>query len=381
MTERIYLSPPHMSGNEIKYIESAFSSNWIAPLGPNVDKFEEDMKTYLGSGFPVAVNSGTSAIHVALDLLGVKSGDYVLCSSLTFVASANPILYLGAIPIFIESDLDSWNLCPDSLRLALEDLKKKSIAPKALIAVDLFGQSAKYQEIAAICNEFDIPIIEDSAEALGSSYKGKKCGLFGEYGVFSFNGNKIISTSGGGMLICKTAEEAEKAKYLITQARDEASYYLHSKCGYNYRMSNIIAGIGIAQLQVLDERVKRRREIFEYYKKELSEFSFIKFVPTHDDFFSNCWLSCFYIDSSSDKSPKDIINSLEENNIEARRIWNPLHKQPLFIDSLFYKSGDSISEMLFERGVSLPSGSNLTSEQLERIVTIIKSALKDNDEK
>lgn len=376
MSERIYLSPPHQTGNEIKYIQEAFDTNWIAPLGPNVDRFENEMKEYLGGGFPVAMSSGTAAIHIALILLGIKPGDYVLCSSLTFVASANPIKYLGAIPVFVDSSQDDWNICPSSLKIAIENLKEKNIQPKALVAVDLLGSPANYDEIVPICNQFNIPIIEDSAEALGSSYGDIKCGLFGEFGVFSFNGNKILSTSGGGMLVCKTKEMAYQALKLITQAREPAPYYLHTTVGYNYRMSNIIAGLGIAQLQSLEDKVKRRREIFDRYQGELEKHEFIKFIPETKKQHSNRWLSSFLINPELTKiNPEKIINALENENIEARRIWKPLHSQPLFENNDYFHSGTSNSDLIFDRGVSLPSGSQLTEDQQSKIIKIITEAI------
>jgi pyridoxal phosphate-dependent aminotransferase EpsN len=375
MKEKIYLSPPHMTGNEQQFINDAFKSNWIAPLGPHVDKFERDMEIYLGAGHAVAMISGTSAIHLALILLGVGPGDIVLCSSMTFVASANPILYLGATPVFVDSEEESWNICPLSLDQAIKDQIKKGQKPKALIAVDLLGQPADYDKISKICDHYDIKLIEDSAESLGASYKNKKCGLFGDFGIFSFNGNKIISTSGGGMLICHSKEVADKAKYLITQARDDAPYYKHSTTGYNYRMSNILAGVGIAQLEALDERVSQKINVFNYYREALSKYSFLNFIPQPSETISNRWLSSLLIDKEVKLKPETIITALENENIEARRLWKPLHSQPLFKNCNYYSNGESFSDFIFERGFSLPSGSQLTNNQLERIISIVKPIL------
>ena len=374
MKKKIYLSPPHMSGNEQDYINKAFESNWIAPLGPNVDNFEKNAERYLGGGYAVALNSGTSAIHVALIMLGVEPGDTVFCSSMTFVASANPIMYVGAEPVFIDSEKESWNICPDILEKAICEVEVK---PKVLIVVDLLGQSANYKKIVAICKKYGVAIVEDAAEALGAEYDGEKCGLFGDFGIFSFNGNKILSTSGGGMLICKSKEDAERAKFLITQARDKAPYYLHTEVGYNYRMSNIIAGIGIAQLGVLDLRVRKKREINSYYKRELSSIECIEFMPEPSWSLSTKWLTSITIKLSSSIVPDDVINALECEGIEARRLWKPLHTQPLFSGYKYYSSSKSICDDLFNRGVSLPSGTQLEKSDLERIVTVIKDLFKN----
>ena len=361
-----------MSGEEIEYIKKAFTSNWIAPLGPHVDEFEELIQNYIGGGYAVAMNSGTSAIHIALTLLNIKEGDTVLCSSLTFVASANPILYIKAKPIFIDSQESDWNLCPKALKIAINDQINKGNKPKALIVVDLLGMPADYDKIIDICKEHSIPIIEDSAESLGATYNNKKCGLFGDFGVFSFNGNKILSTSGGGALICKTKEQAERAKYLITQARMPKDYYLHKEVGYNYRMSNIVASIGIAQMSVLNDRVTKKREVFEYYQKELSEVKDISFLLEPKDFYSNRWLSSFVISEQSNISPHNIIDKFKEHNIEARQIWKPLHSQPLFKDTPYYSVNDSFSDRLFERGISIPSGTQLSQEKQDLIIQLIK---------
>jgi len=378
--KRIFLSSPHMSGNEIKYIQEAFDSNWIAPLGPNVDAFEKEMSTYLGGRHALAMSSGTAALHIALKLVGLKEGDEVFCSSLTFIASANPIVYEKGIPVFIDSDLETWNMCPKALELALEDRRKKNKLPKAVVAVDLFGQSADYDLIVGLCEKYNVPLIEDAAEALGASYKGKKCGNFGKLAVLSFNGNKIITTGGGGMLLSDNPDHLKKAKFWITQARDPAPHYEHSEIGYNYRLSNILAGIGRGQLEVLDERVAKRREIFETYKKELAKFDFIKFMPEPKGYFSNRWLSAFYFSEEKEKEKEKrnidiyrILKELEKENIEARPIWKPLHNQPVFKGTDFFTSSKiPVSEILFKNGLCLPSSSNLTEEKQEMVISFLK---------
>ncbi|WP_191561452.1 aminotransferase class I/II-fold pyridoxal phosphate-dependent enzyme [Metabacillus idriensis] len=378
MKKRIYLSPPHMSGREQKYINQAFESNWIAPLGPNVDAFETEMADYLGAKSAVALSSGTAAIHLALKLLEVKKGDYVFCSTLTFVASANPILYEGAIPVFIDSEPDTWNMSPEALTQALIVAEKRNQLPKAIIVVNLYGQSAKMDEITTICELYAVPIIEDAAESLGSTYKGKNSGTFGKFGIFSFNGNKIITTSGGGMLISDEAELLEKARFLATQARDTAPYYEHSETGYNYRLSNILAGIGRGQLEVLDDRVRSRREIFEFYKEQLSELSGVHLMPELAETKSNRWLTAITINKEEfGKNAAALIQLLEKENIEARHIWKPLHMQPLFSDALFYPHSEKqiVSEELFNRGICLPSGSGMSREDQLIIINCIKSAI------
>ncbi|PLR68728.1 aminotransferase class I/II-fold pyridoxal phosphate-dependent enzyme [Bacillus sp. UMB0893] len=378
MKKRIYLSPPHMSGREQKYINQAFESNWIAPLGPNVDAFEKEMADYVGAKSAVALSSGTAAIHLALKLLEVKKGDYVFCSTLTFVASANPILYEGAIPVFIDSEPDTWNMSPEALTQALIDAEKRNQLPKAIIVVNLYGQSAKMDEITAICDFYAVPIIEDAAESLGSTYKGKNSGTFGKFGIFSFNGNKIITTSGGGMLISDEAELLEKARFLATQARDTAPYYEHSETGYNYRLSNILAGIGRGQLEVLDDRVRSRREIFEFYKEQLSELPGVHLMPELAETKSNRWLTAITINEEEfGKNAAALIQLLEKENIEARHIWKPLHMQPLFSDALFYPHSEKqiVSEELFNRGICLPSGSGMAREDQLIIINCIKSAI------
>ncbi|WP_308021287.1 DegT/DnrJ/EryC1/StrS family aminotransferase [Bacillus cereus] len=375
---RIYLSAPHMSGNEQKYIGEAFDMNWIAPLGPNVDAFEGELSSHVGVLDAAAVSSGTSAIHLALRLLDVKDGDKVFCSSLTFIASANPILYLGAKPVFIDSELETWNMSPQALERALRDANEKGILPKAVIVVNLYGQSAKMDEILSLCNEYDIPVIEDAAESLGSSYKGKASGTFGKFGIYSFNGNKIITTSGGGMLVSNDVEALRKARFLATQARDPAPHYQHSEVGYNYRMSNILAGVGRAQLQVLQERVHARRRIFDRYYQELSHIPGIQFMPELEDTYSNRWLTVLTVDEEKTGVPiQALLKQLENENIEARPVWKPLHMQPLFEDVMYYPHSESedVSRKLFETGVCLPSGSGMTEKDQTRVITCIKNIL------
>jgi pyridoxal phosphate-dependent aminotransferase EpsN len=377
---RIFLSPPHMSGNELKYINEAFETNWIAPLGPNVDAFEKELAEYVGVKGASAVSSGTAAIHLALRLLDVQQGDKVFCSSLTFIASANPILYQGAEPVFIDSEPDTWNMSPIALERAFEEAKREGQFPKAVIVVNLYGQSAKMDEILEICNKYNVPVIEDAAESLGSTYKGKKSGTFGKFGIYSFNGNKIITTSGGGMIVSDDIEALQKARFLATQARDPAPHYQHSQVGYNYRMSNIIAGIGRAQLEVLDDRVKARRAIFDRYVQALGDIDGIHFMPELEGTMSNRWLTTLTINQQKlGVTPMDIINALAEENIEARPVWKPLHMQPVFEGIKYYSHHEnwSISEELFANGICLPSGSNLTEEEQNRVIDVFIKAIKN----
>ncbi|MFJ7471534.1 DegT/DnrJ/EryC1/StrS family aminotransferase [Peribacillus frigoritolerans] len=377
--KRLYLSPPHMSGNEQMYISQAFETNWIAPLGPNVKSLEEEFAKYAGTKGALAVSSGTAAIHLALQVLGVTTGDTVFCSSLTFIASANPIIYQGAKPVFIDSESDTWNMSPKALELALEYAKKNREMPKAVILVHLFGQSAKVDEIKGICSKYKVALIEDAAESLGGTYKGKQTGALGDIGIYSFNGNKIITTSGGGMLVSNNEEYLHKALFLSTQARDPALHYQHSSIGYNYRLSNILAGIGRAQLEILDARVKVRRGIFDRYKKSLGNIPGITFMPELKDTMGNRWLTALTIDDKiNGVRSSDVINALEAGNIESRPVWKPLHLQPVFKNAAFFtESGDkSISSMLFEQGLCLPSGSGMTYEDQERVVEIVKEVLE-----
>jgi len=365
-----------MSGQEKKYIDKAFSDNYIVPLGPNVDELEDKILSFLNvKGLHVvAMNSGTAAIHIALKLLEIKQGEEVFCSTSTFVATANPILYEKAVPIFIDSEPETWNICPLSLQRAI-DIKRKSNSkiPRVLITVDLFGKSCNYDDISRICKENNIKIIEDSAEALGSTYKQNKCGVFGDYGIFSFNGNKIITTSGGGALVTHSKKDAQKALFLITQARDKAQFYLHSQTGYNYRMSNISAGIGIGQMNVIENRVNQRRNNFKIYKQLLKDCP-VTFLKEDQDSRSNHWLSTILINEDSKVKPEKLIEALDLYNIEARRVWKPLHTQPLFSNNDFFTVHDKpVSEDIFERGLCLPSSSFLKEIEIKDICEIIKS--------
>ncbi len=359
-----------MGGNEQKYVNDAFETNWIAPLGPNVNGFEDDIKSYLGSQNEVAVlSSGTASIHLALELIGVSKGDEVLCQSFTFSASANPIMYLGATPVFIDSEKDTWNMSPELLEIAIKDRIEKNKKPKAIVAVHLYGMPYKANEINAIAEKYDIAVVEDSAEALGSTYHDKACGTLSDFGILSFNGNKIITTSGGGALITKTKALKDKAVFLSTQARDDAPHYQHSHVGYNYRMSNVLAGIGRGQMEVLNNRVSARRANYEFYKKHLSGFNTIEFVDEPAGSYSNRWITCIKTDSFETR--EKIRLTLLEDDIESRPLWKPMHTQPVFKDCLHFSDGTS--EDLFEKGLCLPSGSNLTNDDLNRILEIINN--------
>jgi len=366
---KIWLSSPHMGGNEQQYVQEAFDTNWVAPLGPNVTGFEQDLENYLGNGNCVAaLSSGTAAIHLGLVLLGVQAGDEVICQSFTFSASANPILYLGAIPIFIDSEGDTWNMCPIALEEAIVDRISKGKKPKVIIAVSLYGMPFKVDAIKAVATKYDIPILEDSAEALGSSYKGDKCGTFGDIGVLSFNGNKIITTSGGGALVTQSKAIKEKAIFLATQARDNAPHYQHSEVGYNYRLSNICAGIGRGQMEVLDKHVGLRREMHQFYIDYFATIDGVTvFNEPNADFYSNHWLSVLLIDpaKTNGKTREDLRLYLEKDNIESRPLWKPMHLQPVFENFPFY--GGTLSATLFEKGLCLPSGSNLIAADKNRI--------------
>ncbi|WP_121665052.1 DegT/DnrJ/EryC1/StrS family aminotransferase [Metabacillus litoralis] len=373
-----------MSGQELKYIEEAFKTNWIAPIGPNVDAFEKEIAQYVGANEALAVSSGTAAIHLALSLLGVTRDDKVFCSSLTFIASANPIIYQGAEPIFIDSEPETWNMSPNALQRAFQDAVKEGILPKAVIVVNLYGQSAKMDEIIGICNQYDVPIIEDAAESLGASYKGRASGTFGKFGIYSFNGNKIITTSSGGMLISDDCDALKKARFLATQARDDAPHYQHSQIGFNYRLSNILAGVGRAQLEVLEDRIESRRAIFERYLEELSTLPGFSFMPELEDTFSNRWLTALTInEEEAGVSVLDILTALSEEQIEARPVWKPLHLQPVFYGKKYYPHHEleSISDKLFQNGLCLPSGSNMTDEDFERIINCIKQTVIKSKQK
>ncbi|MGB1000341.1 MAG: DegT/DnrJ/EryC1/StrS family aminotransferase [Flavobacteriales bacterium] len=371
MSSKIWLSSPHMGGNELKYIQEAFDTNWIAPLGPNVNGFEQDLESYIKEEAKVAcLSSGTGALHLALVLADVKLNDEVICQSFTFSASANPIAYQGATPIFIDSEKDTWNMCPVHLEKAIKDRILKNKKPKAIIVVHLYGMPAKMDEIVAISKKYEIPLIEDAAEALGSTYKGQKCGTFGDFGILSFNGNKIITTSGGGALVCKTEECKNKAIFLATQARDNAPHYQHSEIGYNYRMSNIVAGIGRGQMEVLDKHIAYRRANNEFYKNLFKNIDGITlFAEPTTDYYSNHWLSAILVDETkSGFSREELRLALEKDNIESRPLWKPMHLQPVFKDCKYY--GNNTSNHLFKNGLCLPSGSNLTSEDRERIQNV-----------
>lgn len=378
MTEKIWLSSPHMGGNELNYIHHAFEENWVAPLGPNVNGFEEDLEKFLGEKvYVAALSAGTAALHLALIECGVGYGDEVICQSMTFSASANPIAYQGATPIFVDSEADTWNICPSALRQAIEDRISNGKKPKAIVGVHLYGMPFKVDEVTAIAEEFDIPIIEDAAEALGSTYKGRACGTFGRFGVLSFNGNKIITTSGGGALVCRTEEDKAKAVFLSTQARDKAPHYQHSAIGYNYRMSNISAGIGRGQMEVIQDRVEARRTMSAFYSDLFKDISGVTvFTEPTTDFYSNHWLSAILIDKDkAGFSREDLRLALQGDNIESRPLWKPMHLQPVFAESPYY--GNTVAERLFEKGLCLPSGSNLTDEERSRINESIQSFIKN----
>lgn len=379
-SKRIYLSPPHKSGSEQEYIAEALATNWIAPLGPNVDMFEKDISEYTGVAGAVALSSGTAAIHLALKLLGVGVGDDVFCSSLTFTASANPIVYQSANPIFIDSEPESWNMSPQALQRAFADSCHSGKLPKAVIVVNLYGQSADLQPIKAICDSFDVPIIEDAAESLGASYYGKASGSIGKFGIFSFNGNKIITTSGGGMLVSDDLQALDKARFWATQARDSARHYQHSEIGYNYRMSNILAGIGRSQVKMLTHRVAARRAIFARYFAELSVIPGIDFMPEIEDSISTRWLTAMTVQPSlTGVRGLDIIDALEEENIEARPVWKPLHLQPVFRHCRYYPHfpRESVSDCLFENGICLPSGSGMSLEEQKRVIEVVKQCIRE----
>jgi dTDP-4-amino-4,6-dideoxygalactose transaminase len=379
-TSRIWLSCPHMGGGEMDFVMDAFSSNWIAPLGPHVDGFEADLQQYLGSGHVAAVSSGTAAIHLALILLGVKRGDEVICQNMTFSASANPVVYQGATPVFIDSERGTWNMCPQLLEEAIHDRIRRGKRPKAIIPVHLYGMPARMDEIMEIAGKYDIPVVEDAAEALGSAIGERKCGTFGHFGILSFNGNKIITTSGGGALISDNGAWIEKARFLATQARDAAPHYQHSETGYNYRMSNVLAAIGRGQMLVLNSRIAARRANFEKYREYFNSVAdhgfFVEFQPEPDGWYSNRWLTIILIDPHKNNGiTRDTLRAaLEANNIESRPLWKPMHQQPVFAGAPTYGSGTS--EKLFEQGLCLPSGSNLTDKEFERIFSALGKVFK-----
>ncbi len=368
MKPKIWLSSPHMSGEEQTYIKEAFDTNWVAPLGPNVNGFEKDLESYLKEDRHVAaLASGTSALHLSLILLGVTTGDEVICQSKTFSASANPIVYQGATPVFVDSEADTWNICPIQLEIAIKDRITKGKKPKAIIAVHLYGMPYKVDEIHKISRKYEIPVVEDSAESLGSHYKGQNCGTFGDLSILSFNGNKIITTSGGGALVARTEDLKNQAVFLATQARDNAPHYQHSQIGYNYRMSNIVAGIGRGQMTILDSHVEKRRSNHELYFNTFKENNQITFLQEPEGHYSNRWLSCILLDSFETREGLRL--ALEKENIESRPLWKPMHQQPVFKDAPSYLNG--VSDELFNRGLCLPSGSNLSKEELDRVISAI----------
>jgi pyridoxal phosphate-dependent aminotransferase EpsN len=374
--KRIFISPPSLSGNEIKYVTEAIQSNWIAPVGPDLNAFEKDIAVISGVKYAVGVSAGTAAIHLCLIYLGIKEGDTVFCSDLTFAGSCNPIAYIKATPVFIDSDLDTWNMSPVALENAFVWATENNKLPKAVIIVDLYGQSARFDELLAICNRYNVPVIEDSAEALGATYKGKKCGSLGDFGIFSFNGNKIITTSGGGMIVSSDKTALDKMKYLSTQAKLPLYYYEHTEIGYNYRMSNICAALGKAQLEGLAHKINRRHEIYDLYKKSFSNIS-IKMMPIFADGEPNYWLSVLTIDKNSGVTPINILECLEKHNIESRPVWQPMHMQPVFKDCRFFETKindntkECVSENIFASGLCLPSGNAMTLEEQQRVIDIV----------
>ncbi len=368
--KRIYLSSPTMNGREQDYIREAFQSNWVAPLGPNVNGFEKELAEYVGISHAVALSSGTAAIHLALKLCGIRKGDIVFCSSLTFSATCNPIIYEGGIPVFIDSERESWNMDPEALKKAF----LKYPEAKAVIVVNLFGIPAKLDELQAICGEHNVPLIEDAAESLGATYHGKQTGTFGRYGIFSFNGNKIITTSGGGMLVTEDGEAAAKTRFWATQAKEAKRHYEHKEIGYNYRMSNILAGIGRGQLLSLNEYIRKKKNIYELYKKGLEHIGAISFNPVPEGSEPNYWLTCIKLDVKCSIKPLNILLELEKENIEARPVWKPMHLQPVFKDCDFIslEEGVGVSQEIFEQSVCLPSDIKNTEEDMERIIGIVK---------
>lgn len=375
MEKRIFLSPPHMGGDEIRFVQEAFETNWISPAGPHIDQFEKELAAYNQVPHCAALSSGTAAIHLALIILGIKQYDEVICSSFTFSGSCNPIVYQGAVPVFVDANRETWNMDPVLLEEAIVDRQKKGRKPKAIIVVHLYGMPAMMNEIMQISRKYGIPVIEDAAEGLGARYKGQMLGSFGDIGIYSFNGNKIITTSGGGAMVSNREEWIQQARFLSTQARDNAPHYQHSSIGYNYRLSNVCAGIGRGQLKVLDERVIRRREIYQWYVERFNKYSSITFQPEADGSFANRWLTCILVqpEKKSTAGRETIRLALEKNNIESRPLWKPMHLQPVFADAPYY--GKNVSDDLFLSGLCLPSGTRLLEEDLNRIAGIIEDLL------
>ena len=372
MNSKVWLSSPHMGGGEFNFVKEAFDTNWIAPLGPHVDGFEHDLEAFTGAKHAAALSSGTAALHLALIMLGVQAGDEVICQSFTFSASANPIAYLGATPVFVDSEPDTWNMSPELLEKAIEGRIAAGKKPKAIVPVHLYGMPYQTERITEIAARYEIPVIEDAAEALGSTVNGKAAGTFGVMGVLSFNGNKIITTSGGGALISNEETYIKQARFLATQARDTAPHYQHSQIGYNYRMSNVCAGIGRGQMEVLEQRVKQRRNVYDFYVENLSDMGGISFLPEPEGYFSNRWLTTILVDpgKSNGITRETIRLGLEKDNIESRPLWKPMHLQPVFESCPSYIN--NVSEQLFNNGLCLPSGSNLKQEDLKRVVDNIK---------
>lgn len=373
MKYRIHLSPPHMSGHEMQYINDAFDSNWVAPAGPNIDAFENALCSYTSSKYAVALSSGTAALHLALAVLGVSEGDIVLCQSLTFVATANPILYLGAKPVFIDSEPVTWNICPNALEEAIRHYTGIGKKPKAVIVVHLYGMPARMEEVTYLCKKYDIRLLEDAAEALGSALHGTMAGTLGDIGILSFNGNKIITTSGGGALLTNHEAYAAKARFLAAQAREPVAHYEHSEVGYNYRISNVCAGVGRGQMQVLSERVERRRAIHQFYRQALIERPYVKFQGEPEGFSSNHWLTAMQMAHGLECKPQNVIDLLGKNGIECRPVWKPMHCQPLFTEMPVF--GGGVSEHLFAHGLCLPSGSGLTDSNLQEITDLLLQVL------
>lgn len=374
MNKRIYLASPHMGDEELKFVKEAFETNWIAPMGPNVDCFEKEVADYVGINSASALSSGTAAIHLALKSLNVEKGDIVFCSTLTFSASCNPIIYQGATPVFIDSEYESYNMCPKALEKAFIEAQKENKMPKAVVVVNLYGQSADLDKIKEICDRYNVGIIEDAAESLGATYKGKQSGTIGEFGIYSFNGNKIITTSGGGMLVSNNENAIKKAKFWATQSRENERHYEHLELGFNYRMSNIVAGIGRGQLKKLDERIEQKKAIYETYKSEFKDIEDIEMMPVCDYGKPNYWLSVITLKEKSKVKPLDIILALEKENIESRPVWKPMHLQPFYKEYKFVSNveGKSVAEDLFNRGVCLPSDTKMSKEDMDRIIKIIK---------
>lgn len=376
MNTKIWLSSPHMGNKEIEYVHEAFNTNWIAPLGPHVDGFERDVAAYTGAGHVAALSSGTAALHMALILLGVGKGDEVICQSMTFAASANPVMYQGATPIFVDSEEETWGMDPELLEEAIKDRIARGKKPKAIIPVHLYGMPVKIDEIMTVAAAYDIPVVEDAAEALGSSFQDKACGTFGKLGVLSFNGNKIITTSGGGALVGNDEDLIKKARFLATQAKDAAPHYQHSQIGYNYRMSNVCAGIGRGQMEVLNDRVAQRRANHDYYLNQLGDLPGITFVMEPEGYYSNRWLTTILVNpaESNGVTREELRIALEKENIESRAVWKPMHIQPVFEGAPAYVNGTS--EKLFEQGLCLPSGSNLTHNELDRVINIFNEVMQ-----